>query len=434
MPHPSYSDAVRDLVLDTVWSLWAELGMSGWARRHVMAAVDLEPLIVATAYLDRLDARLLQEALDWCISNDGFVSAVRLRRQLRTERPAVQNAFAGFAATVRRHSRVNWPGDGEPFDLVPTGRSSSPDLSRPALVQLRLRAVLGVSARAEIVRVMLAEAHRFLGIAEVASRAAYGKDVVGDALGLLRMAGIVEEAGAANQRVFRLLKQEEVARLLGPLPSSYPDWQRRLRLMLSFMDFATSAPAEPLARAAEVRRLYRELAGDLARAGVVSALPNATGEALGGAFEEWSVRILRHWSESATTSPGEVVYTAHRLDTGNWLGTVTEPGLQPQPIEMPEWAALRENVPRPDLIISDNSVGGPRLAHALFKDAFRRVSVEIGPYWSDDPIDQIISREFAEERLWPTSPGGSATFTEQFVRAWYTDRRARLGRELPPMT
>jgi len=38
--------------------------------------------VVATATLVRLDARLRDETLDWCIANHRFVSAVRLRNSL----------------------------------------------------------------------------------------------------------------------------------------------------------------------------------------------------------------------------------------------------------------------------------------------------------------------------------------------------------------
>ena len=39
------------LALDLAWSLWAELGVDGAARRHDWQAIDLEPLIIFTARL-----------------------------------------------------------------------------------------------------------------------------------------------------------------------------------------------------------------------------------------------------------------------------------------------------------------------------------------------------------------------------------------------
>src|ERR1017187_2823903 len=41
----TYSEEVSDLVLGTLWSQWAELGLSGWERHHKDVALDLEALI-----------------------------------------------------------------------------------------------------------------------------------------------------------------------------------------------------------------------------------------------------------------------------------------------------------------------------------------------------------------------------------------------------
>jgi hypothetical protein len=152
MPTLAFSAALRELALEIAWSLWAELGLSGWTRHHADSAVDLEPLIIATPRLGEWDARLLEESFDWCVLNSRFVSAVRLRNLLNTVDEPTRRAFGDFAATVRKKRRVSWPAEGEPLQLRVTGRSSVPDLRRPALQQLRLRAILGVSARAEIIR------------------------------------------------------------------------------------------------------------------------------------------------------------------------------------------------------------------------------------------------------------------------------------------
>src|SRR2546425_10639612 len=81
MPLKSYREEVRDLILDTLWSLWAELGAGGWERRHPATAVDVEPLIIATNHprLQQLDRRLLGQGLGWAITNVPPVAAGVLR-------------------------------------------------------------------------------------------------------------------------------------------------------------------------------------------------------------------------------------------------------------------------------------------------------------------------------------------------------------------
>src|SRR5262249_10328115 len=142
MRTPGYKDQVLGRVLDIAWSLWAELGVSGWSRRHRATAVDLESLMVFTATLGQRDARLRDETLAWCVANSRFVSAIRLRHLLRATSPPGQAAFGDYSATAKQQIRVSWPGDGSAWPFARTGRSSRPDLGRSALLQLRLRAVV----------------------------------------------------------------------------------------------------------------------------------------------------------------------------------------------------------------------------------------------------------------------------------------------------
>jgi hypothetical protein len=296
MPEPRYRAAVRGLALDVVWSLWTELGSSGWSRRHPTTAIDLEPLMIATATISRSDARLREEALDWCVANSRFVSAVRLRNSLKAAPPDVRDAFSDFSETVKRHVRVPWPGGGSAYPFVPTGRGLAPDLARPALLQLRLRAIVGVSVRAEILRLMLAEPARLYSAAELASASAYGKGIVNAALEPLAMAGIIEVQVAGNQFRHRLARVAQLAKLVEPLPLSFPDWQSRFRVIHAIAVFTETAPPTGMPRAVEARRTIRTLDSDLRRLSLIGSVPAADGEALAGEFERWSLDVLGVWA------------------------------------------------------------------------------------------------------------------------------------------
>src|SRR5438105_10743511 len=100
MSTDSFSASIREHVLDLAWSLWAELGVSSWTRRHQQWAIDPEPLILFTAYVSESDRRLRDEAVDWCIRYGSYVSATRLRNLLKAAPPNQQLAFEMFAATV----------------------------------------------------------------------------------------------------------------------------------------------------------------------------------------------------------------------------------------------------------------------------------------------------------------------------------------------
>ena len=135
---PSFSQQLQQHTLDLTWSLWAELGVAGWTRRHTSHAIDPEPLILFTASLGDMDPRLCDEATDWCIAYGRYVSAARLRNLLAHEAPDPREAFGEFAATVNAHSALRWPGATAPRPFQLTRRSEVADFHRPSLVALRL--------------------------------------------------------------------------------------------------------------------------------------------------------------------------------------------------------------------------------------------------------------------------------------------------------
>ena len=101
---------LRELALDISWSLWTELGLSGWERRHQLEGVDLEPLVLFSAWLGRHDHRLRDESLDWCLANMRFVSGTRLRGLLKRADDGVVERFGDYSATVASKApNANWP-------------------------------------------------------------------------------------------------------------------------------------------------------------------------------------------------------------------------------------------------------------------------------------------------------------------------------------
>lgn len=426
----SSKNEVTDLALEMAWSLWAELGASGWVRRHTWQAIDVEPLILFTAWLGDTDVRLRDEALRWCVANARLTSAVRLRNLLRGVDPSTAAAFSRFAATVKAHVHVPWPGEGEPLPFRVPERGGDLDLSRPALLQLRLRSVTGVSARAELLRLLLATPNHARSASDLAVGAAYGKGNVVGALEMLTLSGVVEAGRVGNQLRYRLARPAELAALVGGTPTLHPDWAPIFRITTALVELGRSAPVQPLVRAADIRRLLRAVEADLRRLDLAEQLPQATGEALGEDFDRWAAGLLREWAGVADIADAgtksEATYTVHRLTTGDWLATVAAQGERARPLELPEWAGLHEDHPRSDTVIADDTSGAPTLAHAMLTDAERRIGVDIGPHWSPDPKAQMVARALADERLWYVRPGQSVTFTAGFLRAWRADRLRRL--------
>lgn len=203
---------------------WTELGVSGWTSTHSDWAIDPEPLILFTASLGDADPRLRDEALDWCIRNGRQVSKARLRNLLRAQPDEVQESFGEFAAIVGAHSGLLWPGATAPRRYTVTGRSAQPQLDRPSLAWLRLRAMFGVSARAEILRCFLSADSRALGIARLAEMTGYTRRNVAEECDTLQRAGLLSVRTRGNRFSYSLRRRTVLESFVGELPAVRPDW------------------------------------------------------------------------------------------------------------------------------------------------------------------------------------------------------------------
>lgn len=403
---------MNTLALDLAWSLWSELGAGGGVRRHDWQAIDLEPLILFTAWLGT-DSRLRANAMEWSIANSRFASTFRLRHFAERASPSMRAAFGRFASTVRAHARVPWPGQGDPLALLQHDGLGLPDLRRPSLIQLRLRALVGVSARAEILKRMLAEPERLHSASALAEDAGYGKGSVAQALEMLTMAGIVLVQPARNRLEYRLARPEDLAQALKWLPSAYPDWWPVFRIIEALWDYSQQTGAHHSARGGGAGRLLQRIDSDANRLGIAHQLPEARGAAAIAELEHWAIGFL---ADQSGRAPGagpsrQVSYVVHHMSFGGWLATAAVGGRPPKTIEVEGQAQL------------DERSGAGALAHAMFTDALDQPA----PTSADRALIQVISREFAEELLRPMRPGQEGTFTAEFVRRWFENRHHRFG-------
>lgn len=405
------------LALDLAWSLWAELGVDGAVRRHDWQAIDLERLIIFTAHLGGADHRLRASTIDWCIANTRFASAFRLRNLAEQARRETREAFGRFAATVRTHAKTPWPGHGDPLTLFHPERAGSPDLRRPSLVQLRLRALVGVSARAEILKLMLADPDRAQSASTLAEDAAYGKGSVAQSLEMLTMAGIVQVQPQGNRLLYRLARPDELAQALLWLPSLFPDWWPIFSIVEALFDYAHAAPGPGYPhRLASLQKLLKQIDPDLHRLGISEHVPRPLTPASVAEFEHWALDFLAEQSGHAQAgTTREVSYVIHHLSFGGWVGTVHVTGGQPQPFESAEGNL-------------DDADGAAQLAYVMFKDVVGKGHPRRGdPATLDDALIEVISREFAEELVRPMRAGQEATFTAEFVCRWHENRHQRFG-------
>jgi hypothetical protein len=181
----------------------------------------------------------------------------------------------------------------------------------------------------------------------------------------------------------------------------------------------------PAARAAEVRKVMQQIDPDLKRLGIAEEVPRSSGPASYTEFEHWAITFLADQCGRGEMVPAarEVSYTIHHLSFGGWMGTVSQRGRQPRQLNV---AAEAQGAASSSGEL-DEPTGAARLAGALFADALARPRPAINDAHVTENMTRVISGEFAEELLRPMRPGQEATFTAEFIRRWYDNRRQRFG-------
>lgn len=217
---------LREATRSLAWSQWAALGVSTWERPSVTSLIDLEALIAFTGQRWPDDPRLAAQSIDWIASNMQLVSLHQVRSALTRHRWSFQGEFAAFARTAERFTHKKWPGKGEasPFlDSLP-GKSRPVDLMEPALLGLRVRALFGLGARAEIIRHLLFHdwPHTASGLAR---ELPYGSRQVTKDLELLHMAGLLARHGTGSRsHAYALINPDALHQLTGVPEARLVPW------------------------------------------------------------------------------------------------------------------------------------------------------------------------------------------------------------------
>lgn len=287
------SSRLREQILDLLWRLWTEVGVSGWSEGYPDGAIDPEPLVLFTVALGDADPRLRDEATDWCIRYGHFISGTRLRNLLTRETASTQRNFGEFAATVAAHSKQRWPGATRARRYRPTGRSRTPDFSRPSLIIPRLRALLGVGARAEIAKVFLSRPNEAFSAADLAGETNFTKRNVATALENLRMGGLLEALPVRNQLHYRQKSKDALSQFVGSLPRSFPKWPGIFQVLGTLLETASKTEKlAPLVREVEVKAVVGKRTSETRAAELPAPPLDASGPAFWPAFSAWTLAVV----------------------------------------------------------------------------------------------------------------------------------------------
>lgn len=291
-PAPTFSD--QGLAL--AWGGWAELGVSGWTASHQDWAIDPEPLVVFTAFLADADPRLRDEATDWCVRNWRHISKTRLKNLVADLPVEPRDAFGTLSATVSAHAGISWPHQTEARQFAVTGRSTAPQLHQPSSVWLRLRALFGLGARAEIMRYFLTtDAAPRASVAAIAAAIQYTKRNVADECDALADAGMLAVRTVGNRFVYALAKRTQLESLVAPLPPIRPNFATVLDVAREMIQLERQVESSAVrTRPVKVRKTLDRIEPHLDELGIEA--PTATGSDLWPAMQQLGTDTLGAWS------------------------------------------------------------------------------------------------------------------------------------------
>ncbi|GAI83383.1 unnamed protein product, partial [marine sediment metagenome] len=236
----------------------------------------------------------LDESMDWCIRYHTFISKTRLRNLLKGGDEGTRKAFGDYAATVNAQAPARWPVSQriKPRTLAPSGKSTA-DFSRPSLLRLRLRALFGVGARAEILTSFLAEPSTGKSAVELAA-VGYAKRNVAAILAELHAAGLLNAIPVSNRIHYRLARRKPLEKLAEPIPKHFLDWTKLLPFLTAAGTLAKSSERKPSkVTAVAASKLLRQFETDLVGLYGKIPRPESSPEDYWESVSDWILRFTR---------------------------------------------------------------------------------------------------------------------------------------------
>jgi hypothetical protein len=332
----SFSATLSARLLDFAWDEWAQMGISGIRTRRSRWAQDPEALILFTLQVARSDPRLFDELLDWMLVNEGRLSIRRLRAVCVDDADrALLAATIGWLARRQPRARLKPSGGLAPAESLeplfadsvtlgepdadfaaagllrsyshPSGKSGPPDVSLPINLAFRMRDILGVGIRSEVVRILLGMHADRVTTAALARSSVYAKRNVHDALTDLAAADVLSAVTISGEQRYSIDKPRWAA-LLGLDPGELPahhEWPQLLgvlRTILRWSQDPALLDASDYLLESSARQLLERLRPELAFAGVTTNL-RVKAEDAPPALEQVIEDILTPLERASTSRP-----------------------------------------------------------------------------------------------------------------------------------
>ena len=296
----------HDRLLDFVWREWSAMGVAGSVEDETRWIMDPEALLLFSCSVARSDARVFDEVLDWLQTNGRFINVLRLKRLQQTEQFAGTRVLAAIAGHLCKGTDApKWKQlavipplpatlepllfftDGKPLPVIhePEPHFARYGLERgplrlrgysrkfrpldPTNLTLQLRALVGNTARAEILTYLLT--HDAAHPSEIARCCAYHERAIQATLAEMSQSGVIQIKTTGREKHY-WIKSGQWWPLLNRA-ERHPRWVtwaplfRALEQIWIGLDDPRLPDLEPLMQASLLRQLMLKVLPAIERAG-----------------------------------------------------------------------------------------------------------------------------------------------------------------------
>lgn len=250
------SSDLRESLLKLLWRQWSALGVSGHGPAGGRTMIDPEALILVSTIFARYDARLFDEMFDWLRANGTWINILRLTRLQKDHLLGDESILAALADHLTEDSaHLKWKvltkvaaSTSDPRPLFPhlavlnrtdekfrqrgwlrppvenRGLSQPPRPNQPATFILKLRALFGRQARAEVLAWLLT--HEAGHPAQIARETGYFRGSVQNVLNELELSGHVQATRQGREKLFTTRREQWRFLLTWNLDGTgpFPEW------------------------------------------------------------------------------------------------------------------------------------------------------------------------------------------------------------------
>lgn len=295
---PATSKELDQLLLDLAWSLWTELGVAGIKRKHKKFLITLEELIILTVALAEIDPRLRDESLDWCSKYHHFISVSRLKSIMKSF-SSLNEPFSIYSITLNSLSGSAWPvfQDSSPLRVTLSHKSCLLSLESPALLNIRARSIFGTGARADLLTFFLTHEKTDFAASDVAE-IGYSKRNLAEILEEFCLGGLFEKFLLRNQQRYRLIKNDQLIEVLGPIPDYAPSWRTIFEILLALRDcISRTEKSSESTRVVEIHNILLAFQKHLNRLSLIPPSRQTSFHAYLNSFSQWLLEVVRKLAE-----------------------------------------------------------------------------------------------------------------------------------------